>query len=235
MTTNDPEKLELLKQHSKRAFENANPEIWKKLQNDPEKIKQARNIENRARALHNRLKEHIEKHRKNWVAREVVKQFEKAQHLTLEHPIPEWALNQPNNVSSVEEARRKVNGRINNRILQISQIEQRMKNRLVQDQEKRRADFSLKSEVHYIIGRTQVARAKARLHFANHRDKWIENARNRGAKSPEREVFQKHYQRLSNIDKAEHRLIHEAFKDHGQSIPHTQKQSMTQDFNQAMG
>ena len=235
MATTDPEKLELLKLHSKRAFENANPAIWKKLQNDPEKIKQVRNIESRARALLKRMKDHIEKHKKNWVAREVVKQFEKDQHFTLEHPIPRWALNQPHNVSYLEDARRLVNGRINNRIWRISQIEQRMKNRLVQGREKTRTDFSLKSEVHYIVGRTQTVRAKARAHFAKHRDKWIENARNRGAESPEREVFQKHYQRLSSIDKAEHRLIHQAFKDHGQSFPQKQERSMTQDFNQAMG
>ena len=235
MAVNDPEKLELLKQHSKRALEQVNPEIWKNLQNDLEKIKQARHIENRARALRERLKEHIEKHKKNWVAREVVKQFEKDQHLTLEHPIPSWALNQSSNVSYLEEARKKVNSRIKSRLKRISQIEQRMKNRLVQAQEKRRAEFSLKSEVHYIVGRTQNIRARARAHFAKNRDNWIENVRNKGSESPEKEVFQRHHQRLSNIDKAEHRLIHQAFKEHGQSLPETQKRSLTQDFNQAMG
>lgn len=235
MTTNDPEKLELLKQHSKRAFENANPEIWKKLQRAPEKIQQARDIEDRAKNLRLKLTRHYKKHRKNWVAREVLKQFEKDQHLNFEHPVPKWALNQPNQISYIEEARRLVYGRFRNRLIQISRMEQRMKAQLVFGKEKTQNPTDLKSKIHDIVGRTQSVRAKSRKHFSRHKDQWIKRGREKGSQNPEREVFKKQHERLSRIDKAEHRLIHQAFKDHGQSLPQTQKPSLNHDFNQAMG
>ena len=74
MATNDSENLERLKHDSKKAFEKVNPEIWKKIQGDLNKIKQARNIESRAKALRLKLIQHCKKHRKNWVGREVLKQ-----------------------------------------------------------------------------------------------------------------------------------------------------------------
>ena len=144
MTTNNPEKLELLKQHSKRAFENANPEIWKKIQGDLSKIKQARNIESRARALRLKLIQHCKKHRRNWVGREVLKRFEKDQLPALDHPAPKWALNQPNNISYIEEARRRVHSRIRNRLNRLSKIEQRMKLQLMVGKERIQKPTDLK-------------------------------------------------------------------------------------------
>lgn len=82
MTINNPEQLEILKHHSKRVYEMANSEIWKKLQ----------------RALG-------KKHRNNWVGREELKQFEKDQLPALYHPAPTWMLNQPNQIPCIEDAR----------------------------------------------------------------------------------------------------------------------------------
>ncbi len=234
MTTNDSKNLEILKHHSKRAFDNANPEIWKKIQGDLNKIKQEINIESRAKALRLKLIQHCKKHRKTWVAKEVLKQFEKDQLPVLNHPAPKWALNQPNNISYIEEARRRVNDRIRNRLEQLSKTEQKMKLQLVSGRERIQKPTDLKSKVHAIVNRTQSIRTKSRKHFFQHKEQWIKSAQDKESKNPERDVFKKQRERLARIDTAEHRLINEVFKDHGQSLPQTQKPSITQDFNQAM-
>ena len=85
-----------------------------------------------------------------------------------------------------------------------------------------------------IVSRSQAVREKAKKHFKNQKQQWIKKGRARGAENPEREVFQKQYQRLSRIDTAERQLIDKAFQEHGQSISQIKDQGVSQEFNQAV-
>ena len=235
MTTTNPEKLNKIKGNSLKAFTKANPTIWKKIQGDLVKVEQVRGIQERAENLRENLKEHCEKQKCSWIAKEVVKLYAKREKLTLEHPAPSWAVNTPVHHSFLKEARYKVQGRINTRMKNLSETEHRMLGRVVKGPEYPTSPKDLKSQVHFIVGRTQVIRSKARKHFSRFKNQWIENAGIRGSKSPERDVFKKQRQRLDRIDKAEHRLIHKTFNKHGKSFIQTQQQNLNQDFNQAMG
>lgn len=230
MTTTDPEQLELLKNHSKREFDRVNPEIWNKVKGNPEKIEQAMAIQDRMSAIKERLHNHCKKHRTNWVAQEVVKIFTERERLNLEHPAPNWAPNPQ--ISYLEEARQRVQNRINTRFKRIPEIGKRLQSNFVNDQVN--TNETLKSKVMSIVDRTQEVRDKARIHFARHKDIWIKKAQQRRSQNPQMDVYQKQRERLSRIDKAEHRLIHQAFKEHGRSIAEEKDQTMTQEFNLAM-
>lgn len=229
----NPENLELLKNHSKRAFDRANPKIWKKVQGDLVKVEQIRGIQKRVEKLHENLKEHCEKQKSNWIAKEVVKLYQKREKLTLEHPAPNWIVNTHH--SFLKEARYKVHGRINARVKNLSETEYRMVGRVAQGPEYPMKGKDLKTQVHSIVTKTQAIRTKARKHFVDHKKQWINKARQKGSQSPERDVFKKQRDRLDRIDKAEHRLIHKAFNHHGKSFIQTQQQNLSQDFDQAMG
>jgi len=247
MRKENPEKLQSLKHHSKKAFEKMNPEFMKNVQGDAEKIRQVREVQERAEMIRKQLATHCKKHRSEWVAKETLKVFDEHQKPTLKYPKPNWALDQPANISYTEIARKRVQLRIQGRIKQIGEIERNMQLRITRNAEVAQSlqsgseenihknSFYLKSDVHLIVARTQMVRAKANAHFANHRDQWIENARKQGAISPERDVFQKQNQRLFRINQAEHRLIHQTFKDHGQSMPQEQTPTIKRDFDQTMG
>ncbi|MFQ5716161.1 MAG: hypothetical protein ACE5GQ_03565 [Nitrospinales bacterium] len=134
-------------------------------------------------------------------------------------------------MSYTEEARKKVQNRITNRMNRISEIKQRMQNRLAFGHDENQNPTNLKSKVIFIVNRAQSIRAKSRQHFSRHKDQWIKTAQERGSRNPEREIFKRQRNRLSRIDKAEHRLIHDAFKEHGQSLPQPRKQNITHEFN----
>jgi len=235
MAIADPDKLELLKNHSKRAFDRSNPETWNKIQGEPKKIKQVREIEDRMQAIRERMVDHIKKHTQNWVAKEVVKIFIEREHLTLEHPMPDWAVNENTQVSCLQEARSRVKVRIQTRLNRIPEIGKRMQSSLINNQEHFSQSQDLKSEVQSIVSRTQAIRAKARKHFIGHKKQWIDKAQQKGYQSPEIDVFKKQRDRLDRIDKAEHRLIHKAFNDHGKSFIQNQQQNLSQEFDQAVG
>lgn len=235
MTIANPENLELLKNHSKRAFDRVNPKIWKKIQGDLVKVEQVRGIQKRVETLRKNLKEHCEKHKSNWIAKEVVKLYAKKEKLNLEHPAPSWALNNPVHYSFLKEARYKVQGRINTRMKNLYETKNRMLDRVVKGREYPTNPKDLKSQVHFIVSRTQAIRSKARKHFFKFKDQWTKNASTRGSNSPERDVFKKQRDRLDRIDKVEHRLIHKAFNEQGKSLIQTQQPNLSQDFDQAMG
>ncbi len=247
MTTTDPEKLEQLKHHTQKAFALANPQNWNKVRDDIQYIEQSKKLKDRGQAIRKRFADHSKKHRSNWVAKETVKIFNEYQKPILNHPKPNWALDQPANISLMKEARRRVHFRIENRIKRIGQIEDNLQKRLLQNPESHRQKtpdnkqpifnrktLHLKSDVQMLVSRTQKVRNQAREHFNRHMKEWIDRARQRGSENPERDIFQKQLERLSRIDKAEHRLIHQPFKEHGRSIPQFKDKSMTQDFNLAM-
>lgn len=137
MTSTNPKALEKIKHQAKKHFEQSNPKTWGKFAGDAEKIAQARKIEERALVIRKKIAEHCKKHRSEWVAKETVIVFEEYQKPILKHPKPNWALDQPANVSYTEEARKRVQRRIQTRIKRVGKIERNMQARITQDMEPR--------------------------------------------------------------------------------------------------
>lgn len=247
MATSHPEKLKKLKHRARAAFERSNPGFIKNVQGDLNKIREIREIADRAGKIRKELARHLQKHQREWAAKEAVKVYNEREKSTLEHPRPGWASPHHNIAPITEEARRRVLARNQIRLKRIGEIQKRMQERVAQQvkqkQQNRQSQSTkshhktghLKSDVHLIVARTQNVREKAKTHFNKHRNQWIENAKNRGSQTPEKDVHQKQTQRLTRINQAEHRMIHNTFQKHGRGIPKEQAPAIKRDFGQAMG
>jgi hypothetical protein len=229
-----PHRLDEIKGKAKAAFAKANPEIWKKIQGDPEKIQQAKEIRERARYIRLRMKTHIYKNRQTWVSQEAVRILEEHGRQILKYPRPSWALDRPFGVSYLEEARRRVQSRNQMRMQRINTAEDRMKLAVIQAQESGRRAPDLESRVLKIVSRAQELRANAKKEFRLNRNRWLHEARERGANNPERAVFTRQRDRMAQIDQDEQKQIRQAFKAHGQALPERQEKALVRDFNHSM-
>ena len=236
MATTQPERLEQLQGQARQAFEKANPAIWKTIQGQPEKIEKVKNIQDRVQHITHRLNAHAEKHREVWVAREAVKLLEEDGRVVLEHPRPNWARDLPGHLSVLQEARNRVQSRIEGRMTRLAQAGQHMEARIASNQVPERnhgpRDPALRREVQAIINRIQIMRDKARAHYAKHRDAWLVNAARRDSENPKMDVWHRQQARMRRIDRAGDYLIHELFADRHRSLPATRDTTLVQRFTQ---
>ena len=234
MITIDGKWLEEREGQAKEAFERANPDFWNMVQGDPSKIALTKRIDERVKSIRLRMQTHIHKHRQKWISREAVKVFEERNQSALEHPRPSWVNDLPGNVSYLEESRRRVQSRIQQRMQRINAAGERVQTRLIEDQKTPKLVPELQSEVLKIVERTQEMRKTANRHFNMHRDRWMSHARDRGSDNPEQGIYARHRQRMDRINNAEHNLIHCVFKGHGQSLPEQKEHIFARAFNQAL-
>ena len=134
MSITDPDKLKLIKNYLIDSFNKANPEIWQKIQRKPEKIKQARKIQDRVNSIRGRVFEHCKKHAENWVSKETLKVMAERDRLILQHPMPDWAVNDLIQVSCLKEAGNRVQNRIQSRLNRVSEIGKRMHSDLLNNE-----------------------------------------------------------------------------------------------------
>jgi len=231
MSTSEGYRLDQLQRKAKAAFTRANPAYWKKVQGNPELAVQAKTVHDWARWIALRMETHIHKHSQKWIAQEAVKVFEERGRPDFEHPSPSWAIDQPVNVSYLEEARRRVQSRTQGRMSRINTAAERM----LQAQEVRNRVPDLQATVLEIVKQTQEKRDKTNRHFNMNRARWVSEEQEKGSDNPEKDVYQRHRQRMVGINDTEHSLIRQAFKDHGHVLPERQEKTFVQNFNQAMG
>jgi len=147
------------------------------------------------------------------------------------HPRLSLAFGQPGNVSYLEEARRRVQSRIQGWMKRINTAAERM----LQDQEVRNRVPDLQEKVHMIVARTQAVRTKATCHFNRYHQNWISRERHLGSRNPACDACARHQKRFERINQAERMLIQQTFKEHGKPLPVQQERAFVQDFDQAMG
>jgi HD-GYP domain-containing protein (c-di-GMP phosphodiesterase class II) len=133
MTTTNPEELKKLQQRYQKAFDRSNPKFLQNIQGDEKKLKAVREIGERSQVIQKHLAEHCRKHRSQWVARETVKVFEENQNPVMNHPKPNWVLEEAVNVSYIEEARKRVNQRIQTRIIGVGNIGRNMQSNMTKN------------------------------------------------------------------------------------------------------
>ncbi len=144
MTSTNSKKLETIKHQAKSNFEKSNPKIWGEFVGDADAIAKARNVEERALVIRKNLAAHCKKHRANWVSREAVKVYEERQQRNkYPAPRPSWASPHQNIQPIMEEARNRVQQRIQNRIKRVGEIERSMKVKIAQTMDSRRQRQSL--------------------------------------------------------------------------------------------
>lgn len=236
MPHRQPESLRIAGQ-AKQAFEEANPAIWNKIQGQPVIIQEVKNIHDRTETLMQRMQDHVDQHRQNWVGREAVRLLEEHGGRSVDAPRPSWVSDIPVNFSFLQEARRRVQLRIDGRMGRIAEAGKRMEAQVATDRVPARdhgpRDPVLRQEVQTIINRTQIARNKARSHYAKHRDGWLKNAVGRGSDNPKMEVFHGQQARMQRIDRAGDRLIRDLFQDHNRTLPKSKDTALVQDFSRA--
>ncbi len=230
-----PHRLDEIRGQAKEAFARANPEIWKKVQGDPTKVGQVIEIQTRTHTMTQRFRDHVKRHRQNWVSREVVKIFEERERHGLDYFAPGWALNQPVHESYIETARLRVEQRIQGRLTRIAEAGKTMQARIADRRVFTPANKMLGKKVNRAIRRTQEVRDKAQAHYRRSRDLWIQKAIERGSKSPMRDVAQRQQERMNHINEAGERLMYQVFKEHNRALPRQKEKTHTQDFIQTMG
>lgn len=217
--------LDPLKGKAVKAFNQANPAIWKTIHHDPLRIEQCRKIQKRVETLKQNLQRHTQKHRSNWVMRETLKVFEEWHGKHTPQLKPDWA-KAPAQYSYLQEARRRVALRFNARLKKVNHIAQRMQNNLAQESMSEEAHVKAFEDFYArktsIQNRFEQVRSKASKHFAKHKKHWVEQARAQNIQKPERHVYNhfiKRLQRLERIKDAQWRQAHLDF--YGKEPPMT--------------
>jgi len=193
------------------------------------------------RKVRSKLNEHIQRHRQQWIAKETVKVWEERREAIYPHPTPPWA-GEPVGEGCLQEAKRRVNGRIQYRHKLIEKIEQSMQSalitrhhehRLVQDKGYAKQAIALK--VHHTIERASVLRAKTRKQFQLSQRNIVSYGRKHGIRAAE-VMRTRCEQRIKRIERASLSVIRQAFEEHNQPVPaHYQPtwgKSLTKEFNQ---
>ncbi|MDX2085748.1 MAG: hypothetical protein SFZ03_10225 [Candidatus Melainabacteria bacterium] len=124
------DKLDAMKGTAKMDFQKSNPPEWSKLLQNPEAIPHLKAHNTRVQGLKERLAAHIQAHRMQWIADEADRLWRERGKPRLTHPAPNWAGSQPYE-TWLEQAKRNVQRRIEGRFEQLSTIDARMRDEII--------------------------------------------------------------------------------------------------------
>lgn len=198
----------------KDAFQKSNPEIWKEFQGDVKKIEEARRIQDRTFNLKHDCADHALKYRNHWIAQETNRIWLETYGKQKPEFKPGWANGM---ISLTQEAQRRVDQRLMQRLARIERAEGNMLQKLTRTE---KPTFStLEKDVLNVVARTRQIRIKAAVHFKTHRAEWLRQAEYAEFEKPEAVIGKRYVERLKRIDRAQENLIRQTFQKHGQEIP----------------
>lgn len=204
------------------AFREANPEYWAKLQSSPKEIERVRDILKFTDEAIERLENEQTESFKMRVGEEAIKVFEERTNQKLTPKTPGGVINLSSE-SLIEEAKRRIAmqnqqdaealRQDGNTAIEITaNISQQKKEKLEMSTEEKN---HFKADLHKAVDTAQKARVQSRKLFYQERDNLIEEAKAAGSQEPEKDVAQAQARIMNDIDRQEHKAVHEVFENYG--------------------
>lgn len=201
----------------KASFEAVDPEVYKQVQNPAETFKSLRDIDDWASHAKQSFTDEIKTNRPEWVAREVDKVWLERENMApeLKPPLPDKSLSQ--------EARERVDRRIEGVFQGIDQHRQTERQRVLSDPEYKPSQSQEQTRAHPLSKDTHKAMDKSWHKLDEDFDRFLQDA-GIDRKAPEAQAFKDkmEYQR-----KAQHRDVGRAFNTHGLTRQPAQTQSQS--------
>lgn len=196
--------------------------VWARIAGDTARIARMRAIEARHARLAAKLLQHSRRHEGRWQEQEVARLSKRSAPVPRLEPkgAPAQRVDirqqAAANVAARMQARRDRlaqarDNTIKHQVLGIEPDGRMARARRAANRSVRSPAHPLKREVHQIIDRAAAARRKAQALVKKTYKARIERARQRGSDHPARDVGKALAQRMARIDRAQHRLTHQAF------------------------